>query len=158
MLEAKSGMGTRLDLELSVVKKPIVYDMYLTSCHLSPLPSLPLTLFFSSSPFSTSIPFLFPPPPPPPPHTHTPSAKIFQMMKCSLCKRSLTLPAVHFLCEHSFHQGCLDDEFEHECSICARDNRSVVLCLPTRPSPGHQLAMLAFPGLLGPLACCHIWR
>lgn len=54
-------------------------------------------------------------------------AKIFQVMKCSLCKRGLSLPAVHFLCQHSFHQGCLDDEFEHECSICARNNRYGVI-------------------------------
>lgn len=54
------------------------------------------------------------------------SAKIFQVMKCSQCKRGLSLPAVHFLCEHSFHQNCLDDEFEQECPICARDNRKVL--------------------------------
>jgi len=54
------------------------------------------------------------------------SAKIFQVMKCSMCKRGLSLPAVHFLCQHSFHQGCLDDEFEHECPLCARDNRKVL--------------------------------
>ena len=32
------------------------------------------------------------------------SAKIFQGAKCSVCSRPLDLPAVHFLCQHSFHQ------------------------------------------------------
>ncbi|CAI8032330.1 Vacuolar protein sorting-associated protein 11 homolog [Geodia barretti] len=54
------------------------------------------------------------------------SAKIFQMMKCSLCRRGLSLPAIHFLCKHSFHQDCLQDELEHECPLCYRDNRKVL--------------------------------
>jgi len=32
------------------------------------------------------------------------SAKIFQLMKCTLCSQALDLPAFHFLCMHSFHQ------------------------------------------------------
>jgi len=35
------------------------------------------------------------------------SAKIFQQSKCSSCFSLLDLPAVHFLCNHSFHQRCL---------------------------------------------------
>ena len=53
-------------------------------------------------------------------------AKIFQVMKCSLCKRGLTLPAVHFLCQHSFHRECHPEEYENECQICAKENRSAV--------------------------------
>jgi hypothetical protein len=53
-------------------------------------------------------------------------AKVFQVMKCSQCKRGLTLPAIHFLCQHSYHQNCVDDEYENECPICARENRTVL--------------------------------
>ena len=54
------------------------------------------------------------------------TAKIFQVMKCSLCKRGLTLPAVHFLCQHSFHRECHQEEYENECQICAKENRKVL--------------------------------
>ncbi|CAG8474557.1 8204_t:CDS:10 [Ambispora leptoticha] len=32
------------------------------------------------------------------------SARIFQVTKCTLCNTNLDLPAVHFLCRHSYHQ------------------------------------------------------
>jgi len=79
------------------------------------------------------------------------SAQVFQVIKCSMCTNHLTLPAVHFLCHHSFHQkyvimcmsvhlcahvcsyvctcyhcSCLDDEYESECPICAPENRKVL--------------------------------
>ncbi|XP_065898178.1 vacuolar protein sorting-associated protein 11 homolog [Dysidea avara] len=53
-------------------------------------------------------------------------AQVFQVIKCSMCTNHLTLPAVHFLCHHSFHQNCLDDEYESECPICAPENRKVL--------------------------------
>ena len=37
-------------------------------------------------------------------HFLTSSARIFQLNKCTLCHQQLDLPAVHFLCMHSFHQ------------------------------------------------------
>jgi len=49
--------------------------------------------------------------------------KIFQHMKCSACNLPLDLPAVHFLCMHSFHQRCLGDN-ESECPNCAEENRN----------------------------------
>ena len=33
---------------------------------------------------------------------------VFQARRCSSCSRNLTLPTVHFLCKHSFHQDCLN--------------------------------------------------
>ena len=30
-------------------------------------------------------------------------ARVFQVMKCETCKSGLRLPAVHFLCQHSYH-------------------------------------------------------
>lgn len=44
-------------------------------------------------------------------------AKVFRENRCHACNHQLDLPAVHFLCEHAFHLGCLNDE--NECSICA---------------------------------------
>lgn len=53
-------------------------------------------------------------------------ARVYQVRKCNQCNRGLTLPAVHFLCQHSYHQTCLEDEYENECPTCARENRKVL--------------------------------
>ena len=50
---------------------------------------------------------------------------VFQATRCSDCGQSLDLPAVHFLCKHSFHQRCLRSgatEGEAECPKCASEN------------------------------------
>jgi len=64
------------------------------------------------------------------------SAKIFQLNKCTYCTSPLDLPAVHFLCMHSFHQRCLGEN-EQECpgtkiskdllihSVCAPQNKKI---------------------------------
>ncbi|CAJ0917859.1 15143_t:CDS:10 [Entrophospora sp. SA101] len=52
-------------------------------------------------------------------------ARIFQVTKCSACRGSLDLPAVHFLCRHSFHQRCLP-ETDRECPQCAIQNREIL--------------------------------
>ena len=55
---------------------------------------------------------------------------VFQATRCAQCMGSLELPAVHFLCKHSFHQRCLrgggagGGEGE-ECPVCARDNATI---------------------------------
>ena len=54
----------------------------------------------------------------------------FQSRRCSGCGRNLDLPAVHFLCKHSFHQRCLNTNpetadgtvDEGECPICKPHN------------------------------------
>lgn len=53
------------------------------------------------------------------------NARIFQLSKCTACTFTLDLPAVHFLCMHSFHQRCLGDN-EKECPECAPEYRSVI--------------------------------
>lgn len=53
------------------------------------------------------------------------NARIFQLSKCSLCQSSLDLPAVHFLCMHSFHQRCLGEN-ERECPLCIPENRKLL--------------------------------
>ncbi|KAK6155310.1 hypothetical protein DH2020_009558 [Rehmannia glutinosa] len=52
------------------------------------------------------------------------NARIFQLSKCTACTFTLDLPAVHFMCMHSFHQRCLGDN-EKECPECAPDYRAV---------------------------------
>ncbi|KAK6919237.1 Clathrin, heavy chain/VPS, 7-fold repeat [Dillenia turbinata] len=53
------------------------------------------------------------------------NARIFQLSKCTTCTFTLDLPAVHFMCMHSFHQRCLGDN-EKECPECAPEYRSVI--------------------------------
>ncbi|XP_051151972.1 vacuolar protein-sorting-associated protein 11 homolog [Andrographis paniculata] len=53
------------------------------------------------------------------------NARIFQLSKCTACTFTLDLPAVHFMCMHSFHQRCLGDN-EKECPECAPDYRAVL--------------------------------
>lgn len=52
------------------------------------------------------------------------SAKIFQLAACSFCNNTLELPAVHFMCGHSFHQRCLNDL--DECSQCQKKNKEIL--------------------------------
>ncbi len=55
---------------------------------------------------------------------------VFQAARCGVCMGALELPAVHFLCRHSFHQRCLRGgggagEQGEECPVCARDNATI---------------------------------
>ncbi|KAI9892351.1 MAG: hypothetical protein M1814_001552 [Vezdaea aestivalis] len=60
---------------------------------------------------------------------------VFQASRCSSCGGALSLPTVHFLCKHSFHQHCLnatspgaDDaaaEGNDECPVCAPQNATI---------------------------------
>ncbi|KAG9302922.1 hypothetical protein G9A89_022339 [Geosiphon pyriformis] len=52
-------------------------------------------------------------------------ARIFQVTKCTGCHTNLDLPAVHFLCRHSYHQRCLLDS-DRECPQCAIQHRMIV--------------------------------
>ena len=52
---------------------------------------------------------------------------VFQATRCPVCTQVLDLPAVHFLCKHSFHQRCLrgGDGVEGECPLCAQSNATI---------------------------------
>lgn len=57
---------------------------------------------------------------------------VFQARRCSSCSRNLTLPTVHFMCKHSFHQECLNNpgagmgaDDEVECPICKPGNDTI---------------------------------
>ncbi|RKL01016.1 hypothetical protein BFJ68_g12515 [Fusarium oxysporum] len=50
---------------------------------------------------------------------------VFQATWCSDCSQRLDLPAVHFLCKHSFHQRCVrngGNDGDAECPKCAPEN------------------------------------
>lgn len=55
----------------------------------------------------------------------------FNNSRCSSCGNQLALPAVHFLCKHSFHQHCLnmdvdqDGNVEGSCPNCRKDNDTI---------------------------------
>jgi len=57
---------------------------------------------------------------------------VFQARRCSSCGRNLTLPTVHFMCKHSFHQECLNkpgvgtaDDDKIDCPICKPGNDTI---------------------------------
>ncbi|KAF3932241.1 hypothetical protein ABW19_dt0200708 [Dactylella cylindrospora] len=51
---------------------------------------------------------------------------VFQPNRCSSCGTGLELPAVHFLCKHSFHQRCLNMQIEPpECPSCTPGNAAI---------------------------------
>ncbi|KAF3765414.1 vacuolar protein sorting-associated protein 11 [Cryphonectria parasitica EP155] len=52
---------------------------------------------------------------------------VFQGTRCLVCTQMLDLPAVHFLCKHSFHQRCLrgGDGVDGECPLCAQNNQTI---------------------------------
>ncbi|QUC21366.1 uncharacterized protein UV8b_05609 [Ustilaginoidea virens] len=59
---------------------------------------------------------------------------VFQATRCSDCGQGLDLPAVHFLCKHSFHQRCLrggggggegEEGEDVECPQCAGGNELI---------------------------------
>lgn len=60
----------------------------------------------------------------------TTQSKTFRNTRCSSCHYALDQPIVHFFCEHSFHQRCLnvqDGETVEtvECPLCAPQNATV---------------------------------
>lgn len=51
---------------------------------------------------------------------------VFQNRRCSACGGTLELPAIHFLCKHSFHLGrCVSQGDDAQCPICAPQNSTI---------------------------------
>ncbi|KAJ3326476.1 hypothetical protein HDU91_004648 [Kappamyces sp. JEL0680] len=69
----------------------------------------------------------------------------FQATKCELCKQSLDLPSIHFLCKHSFHAKyapaangrCLGD-MTNECPKCGPERHLLESLLKTQVSNGQK--------------------
>jgi len=65
------------------------------------------------------------------------TAKIFQHNKCANCSSPLELPAVHFLCLHSFHHRCLFDN-DTECPKCAPSTKHVLELIHSHEASAHE--------------------
>lgn len=52
-------------------------------------------------------------------------ARVFQNSRCALSGSALELPAVHFMCGHSFNARALGDN-ERECPLCAPQFRTIL--------------------------------
>ncbi|KAG9233185.1 vacuolar protein sorting protein-like protein [Amylocarpus encephaloides] len=61
----------------------------------------------------------------------TTKPQTFNNTRCSFCGSQLSLPAVHFMCKHSFHQTCInvqvgeDGTVEGDCTVCRKDNDTI---------------------------------
>ena len=47
------------------------------------------------------------------------TARTFDKKTCDYCDKELTLPTIHFLCSHSYHDHCVDNEGVRRCTQCA---------------------------------------
>lgn len=56
--------------------------------------------------------------------TNTRQPEVFQVTQCAACGGQLDLPAVHFMCKHSYHQRCLSDS-DPECILCSQQHAMV---------------------------------
>ena len=50
------------------------------------------------------------------------SAKTFGQKECTLCKKKLSLPTIHFMCGHTFHDYCVESEGRRRCPKCQNGN------------------------------------
>ncbi|KAL1494957.1 hypothetical protein ABEB36_010457 [Hypothenemus hampei] len=57
-----------------------------------------------------------------------------QGSRCAACHHHLELPAIHFLCNHSFHQHCFQtcSDDESECPTCQPENKDLIELLKAR--------------------------
>lgn len=62
----------------------------------------------------------------------TESPRVFQSSRCSICSRSLELPAIHFYCGHSYHHNCFESYSDFDCFLCAKDNKQILDLLKNR--------------------------
>jgi hypothetical protein len=46
------------------------------------------------------------------------TAKNFNQKECSNCDKKLTLPTVHFMCGHTYHDYCVESEGKRKCVKC----------------------------------------
>ena len=58
-------------------------------------------------------------------HLRATQVRVFQNNRCALSGSPLELPAVHFLCGHSFNARSLGEN-ERECPLCAPQFRTIL--------------------------------
>lgn len=46
------------------------------------------------------------------------TARNFDQKVCAYCQKELSLPTVHFMCGHTYHEFCVETEGIRRCTIC----------------------------------------
>ena len=49
------------------------------------------------------------------------AAKTFSQKECMLCTKKLSLPTIHFMCGHTFHDYCVESEGRRRCPKCSTE-------------------------------------
>uniref|UniRef100_A0A914GXB7 RING-type domain-containing protein n=1 Tax=Globodera rostochiensis TaxID=31243 RepID=A0A914GXB7_GLORO len=56
------------------------------------------------------------------------NVQVYQVAKCTVCNNHLQVPAIHFLCRHSYHANCFESYSGNrpdECPACAASERKL---------------------------------
>ena len=77
---------------------------------------------------------------------------MFQNNRCALSGSPLELPAVHFLCGHSFNARSLGEN-ERECPLCAPQFRTILEIRRSLRAGASEQVCLILKGM--PLGLCH---
>ncbi|XP_058057321.1 vacuolar protein sorting-associated protein 11 homolog [Anopheles bellator] len=64
----------------------------------------------------------------------------FQNTTCDACKQPLLMPALFFLCKHSYHQDCIRgySETERDCPVCNKNNMQLIEALRVQSEARDQ--------------------
>ncbi|CAG8983306.1 hypothetical protein HYALB_00007434 [Hymenoscyphus albidus] len=84
----------------------------------------------------------------------TTKPQTFNNTRCSFCGSQLSLPAVHFMCKHSFHQTCInvqigeDGEVDGDCTVCRKENDAIRAFVRSQEEMGdkHEFFLEAVRG------------
>uniref|UniRef100_A0A182QH22 Vacuolar protein sorting-associated protein 11 homolog n=1 Tax=Anopheles farauti TaxID=69004 RepID=A0A182QH22_9DIPT len=64
----------------------------------------------------------------------------FQNTTCDACKQPLSMPALFFLCKHSYHQDCIRSytDTERDCPVCNKNNMQMIEALRAQSEARDQ--------------------
>uniref|UniRef100_A0AAG5D1K0 Vacuolar protein sorting-associated protein 11 homolog n=2 Tax=Anopheles atroparvus TaxID=41427 RepID=A0AAG5D1K0_ANOAO len=67
----------------------------------------------------------------------------FQNTTCDACKQPLSMPALFFLCKHSYHQDCIRSytDTERDCPVCNKNNMQLIEALRAQSEARDQHEM-----------------
>ncbi|XP_053681436.1 vacuolar protein sorting-associated protein 11 homolog [Anopheles nili] len=67
----------------------------------------------------------------------------FQNTTCDACKQPLSMPALFFLCKHSYHQDCIKSytDTERDCPVCNKSNIQMIEALRAQSEARDQHEM-----------------
>lgn len=66
---------------------------------------------------------------------------LFQGSRCGICKKQLELPSVHFFCQDSFHQHCIQSfaDNDNECPPCLEKNKQTLKAIKSEGGSNQGL-------------------